>query len=285
MRIINHLCPHGLTPGPWNPWDDEHMAEHAWLISLYRPLLRADVVMIPTEAIARADNSFMWHKAAWMVERIESEGMTAGLWLDKWLYTRAIFSVRARLLEGHRALLSHDVIWNLSNELDLVWLLHDIDKGTFLDNLALAKNHLLNLGVSRDHIWAGGATVEGTKTIADYVAPGMLTWTAWRALQHGLSMDNISDAIAQDVDQLPRPLTAIEVGWSVAALPPRLSQATILEQALRPLREENIDVGLWLPIDTVHETRPEVERRYGLLGVDGERVYRRPGLDVWRDHA
>jgi hypothetical protein len=57
----------------------------------------------------------------------------------------------------------------------------------------------------------------------------------------------------------------------------------VLRDCLIAAQAYGVSPGLWLPIDTVHGTRDEVERRYGLL--DGDTAQPRPSVEIWRQYA
>lgn len=288
MKAINYLCPHGLDPGPYAPWTDEHKAEHTWLLGLCQSLFGATHVIIPTESVSR-DNSFSPNKLRWLCEQALLYGMTPVVWLDKWLWVDfTIGYIKTRLSQTHEALSGLPFVWNLSSELDLLWLNHPVVARDVLEKLCIGKAHLMALGVRRENIWTGGATVEGTVTIGETVCPGRLTWTAWQAIQRGIATHEVYAAVYEDLDAIigasHNDLLVVELGWSVAH--PVHSgpawQREVIQDSLDAANRLQVPAGLWLPIDCPHDRRDSVERRYGLLGVDGDGIYPREGLQVWQ---
>mgnify|MGYP005817659757 FL=1 len=284
MRIVAHLCPHGLDPGPYRDWSEAHRSEHRWLFDLYAGLFKATHVMFPTESVTR-DNDFSPDKLAWFIQEVNERGMIGICWIDKWLWTRDITQAKKRLDFLIKPLLGLNVVWNLSNELDLLWLLHPVDRGQVLENLAIGKAHIMLAKAPESQIWAGGATVDGTTLIGDILCPDVLTWTAWRAIQRGLSGSTVLREVSEDLKTiLPhahRELAMIEAGWSVAHQTG--IQAAVLRDCLIAAQAYGVSPGLWLPIDTIHGTRDEVEKRYGLL--DGDTAQPRPSVEIWRQYA
>lgn len=289
MRIVCYTCPHGLVPGPYADWDDDHQAEHRWLLDVVAGPLGATHVVLPTEAFARSDNGYSHDKLLWLALEARERGMTPVLWADKWLYAYGDTEI-ARWLEMARdATQTAEPCWLLVSEGDLLWQLHPMSQRTVLQALMAGKEELLACGVRPADIWAGGATTEGTLAIDAALCPGVLCWTAWRAIQRGLQAEGQQQAVYRevlsDLGAIQRgrlhpggQLAVIELGWSCANGGPEV-QARVVEQAAAAARDLGAAPGLWTPIDWPHDERNATERAYGVLDATGQP---RPALAAWR---
>lgn len=286
-RTANYTCPHGLLPGPYSDWGPEHQAEHRWLLDVCATAVKADVVMLPTEAFARSGNGFTPERLSWLATEVGARGMLPCLWLDKWLWVRDLEFIRAWLTALHQVLAPLNPVWNLSSELDLLWLLHPtVQARDVLLNLMLGREHLMALGVPPQQIWAGGATVEGTLILDKLLYPGVLTWTAWRAIQRGLpgGSRGVYTAVLEDLGAIRSGMlrsgevAMVEAGWSVAN-GGEMYQAAVLEDALQAARDLGVHPGLWTLVDWPHDQRDPIEAGYGVLDAAGNA---RPALEAWR---
>lgn len=285
MRVVCYTCPHGLVPGPYADWNAEHQAEHAWLLDVCAHVLLGSHVVIPTEAFGQWHTDFAWHKLAWMCEQARQRYMVPVVWADKWLWTRPMGEVRRWWAEAWRSLEDYNPALLLASEVDLLWELHNASRRDVLQKLCLAREHLADLGVHPVALWAGGATVEGTLQVDRALCPGVLTWTAWRAVQRGLERGNVYSAVLEDVATLRRErahageVCAIEVGWS-EALGGTEHQARVLWDAVQAVRDVGATPGLWTTVDWPHDLRSgDVETNYGVLREDGTE---KPALREWQ---
>lgn len=285
MKIICYTCSHGLVPGPYQPWDAAHQDEHRWLLGLCAQELLATHVVLPTEAFTLTNNGFGMDKLAWLCAEVRGQGMTPVVWVDKWLWNRDIGTIRQWLSEAYAAAHPHNPCWNLSNELDLLWLLPPmVDKRDVLQKLAMGKEHLLALGMSPSALWAGGATVEGTLALDALLSPAVLTWTAWRAVLRSVAGGQVYQAVAEDLAAIragmlrPGSLAAIEIGWSEASGGDQ-QQANVMKAALVAAKDHGVTPGLWTGIDWPHDQRDPVESNYGVLNEGGAP---KPALQVWK---
>ncbi|MBI4496321.1 MAG: hypothetical protein HY689_00245 [Chloroflexi bacterium] len=303
MRIVNHSCPHGLVPGPYHEageytWED-HQQEHRWLLDVETTALRADHVVLPTEAITYPRNGFTFDKLRWLASEVRARGARPAVWIDKWLYSRTLMDVLAWVRKAVKATQDLEPVLNLGQELDLLWLLHPgVERRHVLQNLVLAREEALALGMPLRDVWAGGATVEGTVEIDEVVAPGVLTWTGYRATERGIpsGRHGVTTAVIHDLAQIqagrtrPGPLAAVEIGWSSQNvsqghealflseeerrdLSPegrrQMVQARILREQLIGVREAGAAPGLWTGASWTHDTRNLAESGYGVLDPEG----------------
>ncbi len=282
MKIVNYLCPHGLNPGPYQDWSAGHKAEHSWLLDVLKNTFKATHVCMPTEAKSYFKNDFTPGKLAWMCEQIAGRNMTPIIWMDKWTWT--LDNAHDWINETHQATHHTNPVWLLGSEMDLAW--KDVGPFAYLNRVWQAKVQLLDMGVDIKNIWAGGSTGLSSDYINSAVCPGKIAWTVWAAILSALSQNiSVFVEIAGQIDNL-RPetrdkLIMIEAGWS-AANGGDENQDNILRSCLYAAAKNKTPVGLWLPIDTVHETRETVEKKYGLLGVDDSgSIYERPALASW----
>ena len=88
-------------PGPYDPWDDGHKAEHHWLLGLCSQELLATHVVIPTEAFTLTKNNFSKDKLDWLCGEVRAQGMTPVVWVDKWLWGKDIATVRQWLSDAY----------------------------------------------------------------------------------------------------------------------------------------------------------------------------------------
>lgn len=288
MRVVCYTCPHGLVPGPYAEWTEEHQAEHQWLLDVCAGPLGASHVVLPTEAFARRNNGYSHDKLLWLALEARERGMTPVVWADKWLYARDEREVTAWLGAAHDATAAADPCWLLVSEGDLLWQLHPMSQDTVLRALVVGKLVLLERGVSPARIWAGGATVAGTLAVDRALCPGVLTWTAWRAIQRGLAAEGqqaVYSEVLADLGAIRRErlhpagqLAVIELGWSVANGGEQV-QAAVVEQACAAARDIGAAPGLWTVISWPHDRRNQTEREYGILDAAGQP---RPALAEWR---
>ena len=104
MKIVCYTCSHGLVPGPYSSWDEEHQNEHRWLLGLCAQQLLATHVVVPTEAFALPANDFSTDKIGWLFAEIRTHGMTPVVWVDKWLWGQEIAVIRQWLSDVYAAL-------------------------------------------------------------------------------------------------------------------------------------------------------------------------------------
>ncbi|MBI2463158.1 MAG: hypothetical protein HYV65_02920 [Candidatus Spechtbacteria bacterium] len=281
IRAINFLMSEGL--GFWKVLDTESgRAECNWLIASFAQN-RVTHVIIPTESINYPASGYSLSRLQWLVGRVQASGMIAVVWGDKLRYfSSSGIDWWGQIVDAFGS----SIVYNLSQEIDILWVDNDARKSIIISNLTQAVNYLVGRGISRDSIWAGGGTREGTIAIAK-AGVGVLTYTMYRDVQGALNVkdapqiplaENVLTGNMRIIKALTNlPLLLVEFGhyttWGGEIL-----QRDVLALCIRAAQNAGcIGTGLWLWLDLWNCDGPAGwcapdNNSYGVIRNDGGSV-------------